>query len=254
MNKLSSGKNSTVLLLVALVLALLFAVYYYFVMPKKEEVAAKESSITTLQASATSLHEQIALVQNTKTPSTVDVFTLRKKVPNSRAVDQLLLNIEQMEFVAGTRVNSIGFNNYDSLVSSSGLTDPNYVPPTEGETTESSETTDPNAQTEESSDPNGQTDANANNDSNPETLPVSTITPEQLPAELKMLTLAIAVEAPTYDSLLLFIRELEQLERVVRVDTISYSLNGEDAEFSEESSEIVSASIQVTTFYYEGED
>ena len=253
MNKLSSGKNSTVLLLVALVLALLFAVYYYVVMPKKEGVSAKESSITTLQATATSLHEQIALAKNTKAPSTVDVFTLRKKVPNSRAVDQLLLNIEQMEFVAGTRINSIGFNNYDSLVSSSGLTDPNYVPPAEGETTESSEITDPNVQTEASTDPNAQTNANENAESNLEVLPVSTIAPEQLPTELKMLTLAIAVEAPTYDSLLLFIRELEQLERVVRVDMIDYSLAGEEAVFGEDSTSIVSANIQVTTFYYEGE-
>ena len=86
----------------------------------------------------------------------------------------------------------------------------------------------------------------------PVLLTVSTILPEQLPAELKMLTLSIAVEAPDYDALLTFIREVEGLERVVRVDMISYSLIGEEAEFSEEVSKIVSASIQVTTFYYEG--
>ena len=250
MNKVSSGKNSTVLLLSALVIALLFAVYYYLVLPKKDEVDAKESSVASLQASAASLREQIAFVQNANTTSTVDVFALRKKVPNNRAVDQLLLNIEQMEFVAGTRINSIGFNNYDSLVSASGLTDPNYVPPAEGQTTDPNQSTDPNAQT----DPTATADPNASADSVSEALPVSTISSEQLPAELKMLTLAISVEAPTYDSLLTFIREVEQLERVVRVDTISYSLNGEEAFFNEESTEIVSASIQVTTFYYEGEE
>lgn len=251
MNKASSGRNSTVLLLSALVMALLFAVYYYLVMPKKDEVVMKESSVNSLQASATSLNEKIALVQNTnKVTSTVDIFGLRKKVPNNRAVHQLLLNIEQMEFVAGTRINSIGFNNYDSLVASSGLTDPNTVPPTEGQTTDPTETTDPNAQAE----PNAQTEPNASIDPNTETPPVSTISSEQLPPELKMLTLAIAVEAPTFDSLLLFIREVEQLERVVRVDMISYNLNGEESEYGEEASSIVSANIQVTTFYYEGEE
>ena len=250
MNNVSSGKNSTVLLLSALVLALLFAVYYYLVLPKKDEVVAKESSIASLQASAASLREQINVVQNANTTSPVDVFALRKKVPNNREVDQLLLNIEQMEFMAGARINSIGFNNYDSLVSTSGLTDPNYVPPTEGETTDSNQSTDPNAQTDQ----NTETEQNESADPNAEALPVSTISSDQLPAELKMLTLAISVEAPTYEALLTFIREVEQLERVIRVDTISYSLNGEDAEFNEESSEIVSASIQVTTFYYVGEE
>ncbi len=255
MNKQSSGKSSTVLLLSALVISLLFAVYYYIVLPKKDEVVAKESSIASLQASATSLREKIAIEENSNTISTVDVFTLRKKVPKNRAVDQLLLNIEQIEFVAGTRISSIGFNNYDSLVSSSGLTDPNYVPPTEGETTEPNQSTDPNAQTgaNEQNGTNAQTEQNTSTNPSSEALPVSTISSDQLPTELKMLTLAISVEAPTYDALLKFIREVEQLERVVRVDTISYSLNGEEAEFSEELSPIVSASIQVTTFYYEGE-
>ena len=249
MNKQSSGKSSTVLLLSALVIALLFAVYYYLVLPKKDEVVAKESSVASLQASAASLREKIAIEKNSNTISTVDVFTLRKKVPSNRAVDQLLLNIEQIEFVAGTRINSIGFNNYDSLVSSSGLTDPNYVPPKAGETTDSNQTTSQNAQ----NDANTQTEQNTSTNPSSEALPVSTIASDQLPTELKMLTLAISVEAPTYDALLKFIREVEQLERVVRVDTISYSLNGEEAEFSEELSPIVSASIQVTTFYYEGE-
>ena len=83
--------------------------------------------------------------------------------------------------------------------------------------------------------------------------PVSTISPDQLPAELKMLTLNINVDAPDYESLLRFILEVESLERVVRVDTISYTLPTEQDRLSADFSELVNATIQVTTFYYEGE-
>ena len=251
MNKLSSGKNTPILLATVLVLALLFAVYYYLVMPKKDEVAVKESNVAAIQANITSLQAQIALAEQEQKPNTtIDYYALRKKVPQSRAVDQLLLNIEEIEYVARARVQSIGFNNYDSLVSASGLQDPNYVPPVEN--------TDPNAQTGETTDGNtentdGSTEQQPSENGEVIATPVSTITPDQLPAELKMLTLSISVEAKNYESLLTFIREIEKLERVVRVDTISYSLPGEESTYNPETSKIVSATIQVTTFYYEGD-
>ena len=63
----------------------------------------------------------------------------------------------------------------------------------------------------------------------------------------------INVEATTYNSLLLSIRELEQLERVVGVDMINYSLNGKIC-LRADSTTTVPANIQVTTFYYVGEE
>jgi len=54
-------------------------------------------------------------------------------------------------------------------------------------------------------------------------------------------------------SLLQFIQELESLDRIMHVDAINYSLLGEEAEFEEDVTDTVNASIQVTTFYYDGE-
>ena len=244
MNKASSGKNTQLLLIIVLVAALLFAFYYYLVIPKKDERASAESSVSSLQSEVATMKTAVALLEVGQKSQTIDIYSLRKKVPQTRAVDQLLLNIEQMEFVVGARVNSIGFNNYDSLVSSSPLQDPNQVATAEGQTTDGTNTnatTDAAAKTEA---------AEASADT---ATPVSTISPEQLPAELKMLTLNISVDTPNYDSLLRFIREVESLERVVRVDTISYSLPTEQDRISADFSELVNATIQVTTFYYEGE-
>jgi type IV pilus assembly protein PilO len=84
-------------------------------------------------------------------------------------------------------------------------------------------------------------------------VPTTTISAAQLPPALKLLTLNIAVDAPDNSALQLFIREIEQLERVVRVDTISYTLPDELGSVNPLEATNISASIQVTTFYYEGD-
>lgn len=251
----SSSKSSQTLLLVALIAALLFGAYYYLVLPKKDEVAAKESSVASLQSQVNSLKQQIEVAKAEHSSKTVDVYALRKKVPDSRAVDKLLLDLEQIEFVADARINSISFNNYDSLVNSSGLTDPNANAEQNNQSGNNNNQSGDNAQSSDNAQSDGSTNNSSEQQNNNEAVqtPVSTISPDQLPAALKMLTLGLAVEAPTYEDLLSFIKEIEKLDRVVRVDTISYSLNGEESVYNPEVSDIVSANIQVTTFYYEGD-
>ncbi|MER2046973.1 MAG: potassium transporter, partial [Solibacillus sp.] len=84
-----------------------------------------------------------------------------------------------------------------------------------------------------------------------EVLPVSTIAVETLPPSLKLVTFNINVAAPNDVNLLQFIEEIEKKERVMRIDIIDFALPGEEDKFTEEASEIVTADIQVTTFYYE---
>ena len=250
MNKASSGKTSQLLIVIVLVATLLFGFYYYIVGPKKDESASAQSKVNSLNTDVKALKTQIAAMEDVSKPKTVDLYALRKKVPQTRAVDQLLLNIEQMEFVVGARVESISFNNYDSLVASSPLQDPNQVAAEEAAAAEKTDSTNTNAGTDASA--KVESAETTEKTATPAT-PVSTISPDQLPPELKMLTLNINVEAPNYESLLRFILEVESLERVVRVDTISYSLPTEQERLSPDFSEVVTATIQVTTFYYEGE-
>jgi type IV pilus assembly protein PilO len=232
----TSSKNTTVLLIVVLMIALLFAAFYYLVLPKKDEASSAKAQVSSLASQVTTMEQNIALLKTIEQPAPVDYYTLRKKVPQTRAVDDLLLNIDQMEYVSGTSVTSISFNNYDSLVSASAISDPN----------------DPTANGTETE---GQVDpATATGETAPEvTIPTTTISAAQLPPELKLLSLSLSVEAPNNAALQLFIREIENLERVVRVDTLSYSLPDELGSLNPLEAQNISASIQVTTFYYEGE-
>lgn len=241
--KLSSSKNSGPILIVVLVAVLLFAVYYYVVLPKQDEADMMESSVGSLNSEISTLNEQITSIQEEQSRESSNEFTLCKKVPDNREIDELLLNIEEIEYVSGSRIQSISFNNYDSLVSESGLTDPNAVPTdeenVEGQTETSEETaTDTTTETTET-------------EEQVPTTPVSTIAVESLPVNLKLVTFEVTVESPNYEKLQQFIKEIERLERVMHIDTISYALPGEENTFAEDASDIVSATIQVITFYYE---
>lgn len=235
MNSISSSKNGTLLIVIALAMALLFAMYYYVVKPKQDEEQMIRSEINSLHAEIAAIEEVIATNQSQQSQTNVNEFALRKKVPDNREIDELILSIEEMQYVTDSRIQSIDFNNYDTLVSSSGLQDPLSASETEERAaTESTESTDQTEDTEA-----------------PEELPVSTIAVETLPPSLKLVTFNINVAAPTGVNLLQFIEEIEKKERVMRIDIIDFALPGEEDQFTEEASEIVTANIQVTTFYYE---
>ena len=234
--KLSSSKNSGTILLVVLVATLLFAIYYYVLLPKQSEAGMIESSVNSLRSEISTLNEQIASVQESQSNADSNEFALRKKLPNNREIDELLLNIEEIEYVSGSRIQSISFNNYDSLVSASTLTDPNAVTETE----ENAE-----GQTEASEEQTSETTEQVT------TTPVSTIAVESLPPNLKLITFNVDVESPNHGNVQQFIKEIEKLERVMHIDTVDYDLPGEENTYVEDASDIVEASIQVTTFYYE---
>ncbi len=240
--QLSGGKNTGPLLITALLLALLFAVYYYMVLPKQEEAAEKQNIVTQLTSETATMKEQIALIKENQNGEVDSSLIIRQKLPDNREIDRLLLSLEEAEYVAGSRIVTITFNNYDNLVSESGLINPNA--PTEDEQAVGS----PEENDSESTTENNETNEEANQQ---EEIPVSTMSVEALPANLKLITLQIDIESPDDEQLQQFIKEIEQMERVMHIDAIEYALPGEEDALTEEGTSIVTASIQITTFYFE---
>jgi type IV pilus assembly protein PilO len=234
MNSISSSKNTAILLTIALAGALLFALYYYVVKPKQESVQQVSYEVNVLQSEVASVENQLEALQQQQSAQSENEFTLRKKVPENRAIDSILLNIEEIEYITGTRIDSINFNNYDELVSSSNLYDPTMKSSVEEQTGTADENSTATTETTEQ-----------------DMLPVSTITIDALPPSLKLITFNIDITSPNEESLIKFIKEIEQIERIMHVDAIDLSLPGEENTFIEDKTEIVSGSVQVTTFYYE---
>ncbi|WP_107922969.1 hypothetical protein [Lysinibacillus parviboronicapiens] len=227
MSKLTSSKNSSILLLVALTVALLFALYYYLLLPKLNEVEAKASNINQLQQQITEIEGQLTKLDEVQ-GELVNILTLRQKVPETRAIEKIILDMAEIEEVSGTRLESLNFNNYDTAVAQSEVTEPNMVEKAQAEV-------------------NGeQTEVDEN-------LPVSSIAKETLPAELKLVTFSVKVAALDFTALDSFLKEIEKLERVMKTDTISFSLPGEQDQLYEDADLTLQATVQVTTFYYEGQ-
>lgn len=250
--QLSGGKNTGPLLITALLLALLFAVYYYMVLPKQEKAAEKQNIVTQLTSETATMKEQIALIKENQNGEVDSSLIIRQKLPDNREIDQLLLSLEEAEYVSGSRIVTITFNNYDNLVSESGLIDPNV--PTEDEQADGSPVENESESTTENNETieNVQTNESVSEEiDQQEEIPVSAMSVEALPANLKLITIQIDIESPDDEQLQQFIKEIEQMERVMHIDAIEYALPGEEDVLTEEGTSIVTASIQVTTFYFE---
>lgn len=220
MNNLVSNKKTGFLLIVLVVLMLLATIYYYFVYPLNAEKKSKEVEVSYVQNEIAELQSQLADSEPEQLQE--NSFILQKKIPNTRALDQLIRSIEEVELISESKIESISFNNYDEAVAESALSS------TEDEQIENAETTE----TE---------------------IPISPVANSELPTQLKLITFNISLLSKDYDHLKMFIEELEKLERIVRIDAIEFFMPGEKERYDMESEQTVSAQIQLTTFYFDGE-
>lgn len=222
MNELVSNKKTGFLLVTALVAVVFGAIYYYVIYPLNEEKSMKEVTVSNVRNEIAVLNEQLTAPDEEVEPEQ-NTFALQKKVPLTRALDELIRSIEEVELISESKIESINFNNYDAAVAESPLA------PTQ---TENAEPIEENTATE---------------------TPVSPVANIVLPPQLKLITFNISVLTKDYDHLKVFIEELENLERIIRVDQIGFSMPGEEQLYELDSEETISAEIQLTTFYYDGE-
>lgn len=227
MNELFSDKRTGYLVLMALVAVLLGAIYYLFIQPLNEERNSKEVTISAVRSEIALLDSELtAPVEEEENQNS---FQLEKKVPLTRELDKLIKSIEEIDLVSEAKIESIEFNNYDEIVADSTLVpseeeapaEPNDVAPEETEVEQPVET------------------------------PVSPVANSTLPSQLKLITFNMNILTKDYDHLNTFIKELESIERIQRIDQIELLIPGEESLLNLDFKEAISARIQVTTFYYD---
>lgn len=221
-----NSKNSAPILLGALMFVILLAIYYYIILPKHEVVNSVQGSISVLNQEITNLQTSIEMQQNSDENPQGNIFAMRKKLPMDKDLVKLLLNIEEIELVSDSKIVSIEFNNYDALVNQSNLQQPNE--PAEIELQ------------------NGIAEQN-------QELPVSPVSEQSLPPELKMVGFNLNIEALNEQNLLTFVKELEDADRIIRIDQINYVSPGEEVTYDKAASTLIEAQIQGTAFYYIGQ-
>lgn len=228
MNELVSDKKTAYILISALVVVLLGAVYYFVLHPLKNEKESKEVSIEVLQGEVAALKEEYSSSQ-LQDDSTENAFYLKTQVPLTRELNELIRSIEEVELLSESKILSVEFNNYDGTIEDAQL-----LPETSEENTET-ETKSEDVLTDEPS----------------EEPPVSPVAEASLPERLKLITFNISILTKNYDSLVLFVEEIEHLKRIYRVDQITLSASGEEQLLDEGAVKNIAAKIQLTTFYHD---
>ncbi|MEY2370809.1 MULTISPECIES: hypothetical protein [Lysinibacillus] len=227
MNKLTSSKNSSMILLLALIAAILFALYYYLLSPKLNEVNEKESNVLQVQQELANVKEQLAQLDKEQGQPTINILALRQKLPATRAVEKIILDLAEIEEVTGTRILSLTVQGEDGTVTPSDVSnDLNMLEQAEAE-------------------------VNGDQENKESTTPIASLSEDSLPANLKLITFILEVGALDFNSLESFLQEVEQLERVMKTDKIEFKLPGEQAQLEKDADLTLKATVQVTTFYYE---
>lgn len=239
----SFNENKTlVILFIILGFVVLGALYYYVVYPKLERSNQVANSIQSLTVETRQLEADIAAFYE-ESDEEVNTFELRKKLPETRAVSELLRSLQEAEYVSAANIQSITFNNYDALVSES----------TYGEVDEEERTDDDIDEINRVQKERQEKEGLASDEEDEEDVPETHIDVTSLPTALKLLSFSVQVEVQDYDHLLDFIREIESIERIKRIENIVFSQGGEAELQVEKPDETIVVTLQVTTFYSEEE-
>ncbi|ETT82464.1 hypothetical protein MKZ08_05625 [Viridibacillus sp. FSL R5-0477] len=232
MNSLGSNEKSAYILIGILVITILGAIFYYAVYPKMEESNSLKYQIADMKKEAATLDEQLDIMKEEQKANEKSMSELKTKVPLDRDLSNVINAIEQVELVSETNVIDITFNNYDETVK---------------ETIQMEETsTNKEPQNQASSD-----NVNGNDESETSVTPVSPIASSSLPEKLKLISMTLSINAKDKKEIRAFLKEVEVLPRIMRIDSVEYEIPNTDVQ-SSGADEAHEATVQLTVFYYEG--
>lgn len=258
-------KRKIVLFIGIILFLLLGLLYFYLIMPLKDDANAAEQNVKQLETEVKTLENR---VNQNETDQPENTAKLEKKMPLSRQLDELILSLQEIEMVSGSQIASINFNNYDGgLTEADGTNENNESTDgtdeaTADDTNNNNEATDgtheatTNETDENQSDEQATEDKNSDDngsDTNDENEQATDETVTNLPTNVKLITINLSVASPDFGHFQLFLQELEKLERITRVDTLTFTKPAErELLYEKDGSQAVTADVQITTFYYNG--
>ncbi|MED3644204.1 hypothetical protein P5F75_12495 [Caldifermentibacillus hisashii] len=258
-------KRKIILFIGIILFLLLGLLYFYLLMPLKDDANAAEQNVKQLETEVEALENRLNQNESDQPENTAK---LEKKMPLSRQLDELILSLQEIEMVSGSQIASINFNNYDGgLTEADGTNENNESTDgtdeaTADDTNNNNEATDgtdeatTNETDENQSDEQTIADENSEDngsDTNDENEQATNETVTNLPTNVKLITINLSVVSPDFEHFQLFLQELEKLERITRVDTLTFTKPAErELLYEKDGSQAVTADVQITTFYYNG--
>ncbi|MCM3478164.1 hypothetical protein [Caldibacillus thermoamylovorans] len=258
-------KRKIILFIGIILFLLLGLLYFYLIMPLKDDANAAEQNVKQLETEVEAVENRLNQNESDQPENTAK---LEKKMPLSRQLDELILSLQEIEMVSGSQIASINFNNYDGGLTEADGTNENNES-TEGTDEATADDTNNNDElTDSKDDPTmNETDENQSDeqatedkknedngsDTNDENEQATNETVTNLPTNVKLITINLSVTSPDFEHFQLFLQELEKLERITRVDTLTFTKPAErELLYEKDGSQAVTADVQITTFYYNG--
>ncbi|NSL51610.1 hypothetical protein [Calidifontibacillus erzurumensis] len=218
MNLRMPKKNFFVLITIVIALAIVAGAYFYFISPLNKEINMIKDQLETEEK----LYETLAAkVGNTKTTVLENSRFLQKKLPVDSFVEQFIFDLEKAEVVSNSFIENMSFQ--DVEVSNQELTID---------------------QEDEKSE-----EANNEGQSVGEGAVEETTSVPAMPEGIKRVTVNLSVNSKDYFDLLKFLDTIERLERITKIDSLTFSGGKEILELDQELEEL-HYSVVVSTYYY----
>lgn len=202
---------------------LIIGIFIYIVLLKPID---HRIELLALQSENIDMYEEVQ--EEEVSISSNQVALLSQRVPLEREEESIILDLEKSALASDTRLESIVFE-YDILL--------NEVPEENG-----SEVT--NQSDDETTAPEGENQPQ----------PLDQVLAIPAPADLQSILVELSIQSKDYESMLLFIQEMEKLNRVYTIETFAFTGFYEGEERVGPMEKMLTYSIQLVTYYAQGID
>ncbi|WP_026906455.1 hypothetical protein [Paucisalibacillus globulus] len=233
MNNIFQENKKSFFLLLGLLFLLLIVAYFFFFQPASKELKTREHQSGTLENDNQVLQIEISNAENNSGEELdVDNYLLENKLPLNPEIEDLILTLQEIEFVSGSRFDNISFSYGGS------------APQREQEATEYE--AENGTEAVEESDNELETDSDV-----AETTQEDTMIFEEIPGNLQVITVSFSVTSPDYDHFQQFINQIEKQERLMTVTSMDFQKPAERELVIDEEAETITSEVSVTTFFFE---
>ncbi|HHY72844.1 MAG TPA: hypothetical protein GX497_06395 [Bacillus bacterium] len=219
MNLQLSKKNLAFIFTIILAVVLPLGSYFYLVNPLKSEIKTLKEQLSTEEKLYDTLAERVG---STKTSVIGNSRNLQKKLPVESFMEQFVLDLEKAEVVSNSLIEDMTFQNQD-------VSEKDVIVDNSGENNEAS------------------TETSAATDSQ-DTGQQSTDVPG-IPEGIKRVTVNLTVTSKDYFDLLTFLEAIENLERVTKIDSLTFN-GGKEILSTDQEIEELTYKVVISTFYY----
>ncbi|MFY2154875.1 pilus assembly protein PilO [Cytobacillus firmus] len=218
------SKKQLVFVLLALVLiaGIAFGSYYLFIKPVNEKIDRKQSELKMATQQLTIIENNLQQLNEQTVLSTVE---LQKQVPVKRLLDQLLLGIEKSEIISDVNIIEMKMNGTES-----------------DEEIDLSEEEESQPQEENSENEPETEDSKENSVTDP-------LIEEKLPNGIKKVSIVLNGQADTYFEMESFIKNLLDLKRILKVESLKYTGFDEIVSVMQED-QMVEFEMAIEAYYY----